>query len=488
VRTINYSSARCGAGKSVWADRQIASVPGRYVLAVDRRDVFQSRIGRINALAAEHGTHPAVVPLYSRSDTWADGVQDVRRRVREAGCRYGGHPHVVVVLTHEALKSSDLSTFRGWSLIIDEVPSIWDHASLRTPDSWRYLERLYNLIPVEDSGWSEVRAKADGPRSISRLYNDDLAAGLAVFHKRVRDRGVLVKLRAWEEAADGAPWPWFSLWSPSELAAFGTVSILGNAFEHSVTAKLLTSIFAAEVRLVPFEIGGGHETWTPRTVRLQHFAAAHQAGSHFLKDTPEGKEAQRRIALAVNGLADPADHYWSCNSFLYPDGGMVGEKVSPRAAGRNDLQRYSSGTFIYTAKPSDEEAATFAWFDISREEVIRAREQEDLLQMLWRSSLRAAADGRDVTFRVYDQAQAMFLRDALAQTGLPITVLVEQIDLALDSFERRKRGRPKGQQPTPAEMQARAERRRERDRLRKQASRAAARQADDEPEDGRKAA
>jgi len=165
---------------------------------------------------------------------------------------------------------------------------------------------------------------------------------------------------------------------------------------------------------------------------------------------------------------------------LYPDHALVGKKVSPKIAGSNDYKDLTCGTFIYTAKPSQAEERVFDWFGISREEVIRSREFEDLVQMFWRCSVREAGDQRPVEFRVYDQQQAEFLRDFIIQAGLPATtVAVEQIDLGLDEFRPNPVGRPR-QECLQQEIHEKAERKKERDRLRKEKQRARKREQGDQ--------
>ena len=127
----------------------MAANPGRYLYAVDRREVFSTRTDLIRSFAAQHDTAPTIVELYSRSDTWTGGIGDVRRAVREAGCQHAPRPHVIVMITHEALNSSDLSTYGGgWTCIIDEVPTMWSHGEIKSPASSRYLAAAYNLLPV----------------------------------------------------------------------------------------------------------------------------------------------------------------------------------------------------------------------------------------------------------------------------------------------------------------------------------------------------
>ena len=388
--TIHYSAARCGAGKTRWACERIAKTPGCYLLAVDRRDVFARRVETIEEFAAEHGTHPKVVQFYSKSEKWEGGISDVRRSVREAGCEYASFPHVVVVITHEALKSSDLSTYTGWTLIIDEVPTVWTHEEICTPVLWKYLRQVYNLIPVGDSGWSEVQAKADGA-SVADHHLDTYLAPMAVFHKRVKDQGVFAQLTDWQDAAGRKPWSWFSIWNLEELSAFEKVYLLANAFEQTVTYKLLASTSNTSVRFEPFDIPGA-TPWLPRAISIKYFASGHTAGTAFWTESVSGQECLRRISWWVNAHSDADNHYWSCNLGLYPDHALVGKKVSPRIAGSNDYKDLTCGTFIYTAKPSQAEERVFDWFGISREEVIRSREFEDLVQMFWRCSVREAGD------------------------------------------------------------------------------------------------
>ena len=64
---IEYSAALCGEGKTWWACRSMAETPGRYLYAVDRRDVFADRADLIRSFAAETGTAPKIGELYSHT-------------------------------------------------------------------------------------------------------------------------------------------------------------------------------------------------------------------------------------------------------------------------------------------------------------------------------------------------------------------------------------------------------------------------------------
>ncbi|MFZ6761410.1 hypothetical protein [Pseudoroseomonas sp. WGS1072] len=441
---IRYSAELCGAGKTWWACRHIAEKAGRYLLVVDRRAVFSDRKNLISRFASEVGTFPKIVEIFSASDEWIGGRPDVRRAVREAGCEHASQKHVVVLLTHEALKSSDLSTYRdNWHCIIDEVPTLWTHSEVCSPVLGQLLEKTYNLEPILKEGWSALRVKADGP-SLTDYYADTVLSGWGDIHRQIRDRDAFAKIGSWQDAASRSSWSLVSIWNPESLRAFSQVTLLGNAFEHTVTYKLLERHFGDVVKLEPFAVPTTrHVTWQPRKLLIRYFAKSHRAGSAFWA-TADGRECLRRIPWWVNAHTQRGAHYWSCNNSLYGSGQVMdGRRVSPKIAGENGLRNLTCGTFIYSAKPSQREREALSLFGISFDEVVRSREYEDLIQMLWRSSLRDAADTRSVEFRVYDQQQAELLLGFMAQAAPHVAVTLEQIDLGLDAFKPRKTGRPK---------------------------------------------
>lgn len=83
--------------------------------------------------------------------------------------------------------------------------------------------------------------------------------------------------------------------------------------------------------------------------------------------------------------------------------------LSPRQAGSNDWQHVHCVTSIYSSKPNGFERHLFETIGVSADEVRRAREYEDLLQFVFRSSIRDPNSSETVEVRVYDIAQAEFL-------------------------------------------------------------------------------
>jgi hypothetical protein len=111
----------------------------------------------------------------------------------------------------------------------------------------------------------------------------------------------------------------------------------------------------------------------------------------------------------------------------------------------DEYKQFSCASFFYTAKPSKAEEEAFARYSISRQDIIRARELEDLLQFLGRTCWRVPDDQREIDYRVYDYAQAQFLKEFIGNSGRPFAVILEYIkDAGVDEYKPKPVGRQKG--------------------------------------------
>ena len=187
-----------------------------------------------------------------------------------------------------------LSTFGGWTCIIDEVPNIWAHGETRSAASSRYLAFAYNFLPVEGTTWSQVQAKA-GSALLTALHNDTLlSSDLAELHRLVRDRGVIANVHTWEDTADGKPWPWGDV----DAGETGSVQASEPPRER-LRAHLDLQALGQDVRrygeahLVPAPSRG--ITWRPGTLLIRYFARTHRAGTTFWQEDAHGRECLRRI-------------------------------------------------------------------------------------------------------------------------------------------------------------------------------------------------
>jgi hypothetical protein len=444
--TIEFNSGTCGSGKTRYICKLAASTPGRYVIAIDRREIAQARIDTIKQFALEAGTEPMIECIFGKDDNGV-GVANVRRNIRFAGAGYSMHEHVIVIVTHEGLKTSDLTTYKdGWTLLIDEMLTIWTHGSLVSPAARLFLDQHYRLDESLDfRGYSTIRARSTSNVSTVDLHCDDLLCDLAVMDRRIRGGHVVANIIDWDATASRKQWSWWSVWSVLELAMFERVILAANAIETSVTYKMLKALYGEdELILKPFAIEPHHEVYRHRHLTISYFAANHTAGTTFF-NTELGKRGLGSVIDWLSANISPSSDkaYWSGNRSLIARVDIPNvTKISPRAAGRNDLAAYTTCAMLYTSKPSPDETTALKMCEVSRDNVVRTRETEDIFQMLMRSSLRDPSNEAAVILYVYDKTQAQEQARLIAESGLAITVALEHINVGLDVEGKPKAGRP----------------------------------------------
>lgn len=165
---------------------------------------------------------------------------------------------------------------------------------------------------------------------------------------------------------------------------------------------------------------------------------------------------------------------------------IEGDCVSPKIAGSNKYRDITVASVAYSAKPENTEIGLFRTFDITPNQITRAREYEDLIQILFRTSLRVPDDTRPIEWNVYDRKQAEFLASYLVDNGFPVTVHLEYRDIGIDVPARNRSIR--AELRTADEREALIARARENATERKRRLRAEARAAlgDEAPPRGRK--
>ena len=121
--------------------------------------------------------------------------------------------------------------------------------------------------------------------------------------------------------------------------------------------------------------------------------------------------------------------------------GVGGDHLSIRVSGSNDWTHVHDVSVAYAAKASPHEATILAELGVTSEQVTAAREHEDLVQFVMRSSLRDPGSTADVTVNVYDAKQAELVA-AYLRHHYPYDVAVEHHDIGISEVVRPRRGRP----------------------------------------------
>lgn len=401
--------------------------PGRYIYAVDRTEEFDRRHSLIAEEAAEAGRFIAIRSLSSKAGNVVS--RDFPLMIE----RSSDEEHVVVIITHEAMKMVDhfVVEGRGWSIIIDEDPKVWSSGSFDLGASTPFWEATYNLKPFA-KGYSKLLPKADAPSSRA-LAADDLTRPVAALHNRVQRGGAVINLEAWGELQHRQRLTYFSVWDVTELAVYDRAVILANSFTSLITYRLCTTLHPGVI-WKPISIGQ-NAVWQGRDLTIRYVAKDHRAGSTFFETTEAGQRAVQAWCAWVRTNVTAGQHYWAANK-KRGDLKLPGEQVSPKIAGSNKYRFLTECSVLYSAKASDAENKVFAAMTcglLDHEAVRRDREFEDLIQIVFRSSLRMPDDVRPVTVTVYDKEQATFLADYFQSAGFPFRTSLEFIDLGLTS-------------------------------------------------------
>jgi hypothetical protein len=475
-----------GCGKTQELLAEMAGVAGRYVFALPTTELVEEKLADLRREAEERGTEPMVRAVHSRAPGRTS--VGVARAISEAVEELSLLPHVVLLVTHEGLMAADFSSAAatGWHARVDEVPSAAVAGELRIPSSGRFFEAVYDLAPVETKGRHRVSLSADAP-GLADIMADDLVSGLAAFHKRAKSpQGVFVDVADWRDARDrGRAVKWWSAWTPADLAPFATATIAASGFFHSLTHLATRKWFADDVEFVRRDLG----TAAPRRERrvvLRYFTRGHRASTEWWvpsgrgkADNPEQKREGKRCLAAVcrylEGVANLG--YWSGNEAVvsYFEERLPGEQVRPKVAGSNAYRHHTSCALVYSSKARPEDAILLDVFGLTREEVERAREREDIWQFAMRGAIREAEFDGTYEVYLYDRWQAEALAAMLREEGVADDIVVEAVEAAGILDVQRPRPGPKAGAKTAASGKTFEEREAERragDRLRKQRQRA----------------
>ena len=448
--------------------REIAAQKGRYIFATSRINLISERIDDLRRQAAAAGTNPTIRAIHRK----ADNRLPVHVEIEEVASLHQHEEHVVVFITHEGMMGANLDGFAGWHIYIDENPAAVSSNAFTVPATATYLESAYDLVPLDGTKWSRLVLKPEAPNPAA-IINDDFLKGLATFDKRARStQGVYLDIDDWAKVkGSGRRLKWWSAWTPAELAAFESVTIAGAGYFHSIGYKATQAWFSDEVRFVAEEVIAP-ERACPRV--LIHYFTKHRGSTAFWQGT--GLPCLLRVIDHLKQVLDLG--YCATNTDIRPyfvGARLSGEMVSPRQEGTNALMHHESCALIYSSKAVPADGPSLEVFGLTKEDVERAREIEDIIQFVLRGALRRSDFGGEYRMYLYDLHQAKALAAYLEQEGIATVELMPVEEAGIMDVEREKPGR-KQVELDESSQEERKKRRRDADKNRKARNRAAERE------------
>jgi hypothetical protein len=460
---LKIKSGLPGCGKTTDILVEMIEIPGRYIFALPRIDLITEQKRDLVIKSQDSPTRPVIRAIHSSPSRRVP----VFRQITEAIVEHRDHEHVILLISHEGMMGADLSDLAGWHVRIDEVPAAVLTDKVRAEAGVIYLRETYALDPIPGTNWSRLRVRDEAPGT-KKILRDDVLKGLVSLDKRVRSaHGVYVDVQDWADLRErGRRLQWWSVWTPLQLRTAESVMIAGASYHHSLLARVTEALYPGQIKVEEVHIVG--QPRQPRRVFIHYFTHGHRGSSIFWQD--KGRPC---LVMLCRYLEPIPLGFWSGNKVVreYFFGRLAGEMVQPKTEGTNSLMQHTSCAFIYSAKMLPSDQPLIDLFELSREEIERARETEDVIQFAWRGDLRNPASSDDYHIHLYDRHQAEALAQYLIEQEVGTIELVPVEEAGLLGMQRPGRGRPSLEPEDPRGCEERRIERQAKDRERQKRKR-----------------
>lgn len=407
-----------GSGKSREFLQEVIETPGFYIFFSPIIDLIEEQIKALRL------ADPAIIVMEAHCEV-RGRRQRVQARLDEARKSVEGSPHlrVVIFATHESLMTCDLSEFGNWHVRIDEAPNAVQSGQIIMGQSSAYFAATFDL---ERAGkWSLLRPKI-GLGNWKETAQDTLLGNQPNFIKAAqRPGGVFVNIVDWEGVKS---FEWCSVWSPTFLRHTRSLKIAGASYMESLGFRVAQKWWADEVSFQP------HVIVRPRTgfpaISINYFTQAHD-GTTKLWEESIGRKFIKAICDHLTEH-EPSLGFWSGNEMAswLMEHRVNGEPLKPKQAGINEFDSAESCAFIYSSKPLEGDGPLRSLFGITDEQILGARETEDIFQFVFRGAIRRPE--YDGAYRIYlhTRRQAEALKDRIDATGIARSVELVPVDAA----------------------------------------------------------
>jgi hypothetical protein len=439
---------------------------GLYLFALPTHELINEQVR--DFLRADHSFETHAVYSQPGKGSTAKRLSEKRREMEAKGLRRGA-----IFTTHATLMDHPLDGFDDWEARIDEAPAAVQAGQFNIGVSTRkWLNDTFDLISRPGDPWSAVALK--GNRHDWKAIERDVGAKpLSRFIKEAtQPNRTFVRASSWDETDDI---DWFSMWSSLSLAHFRSVQVAGSGYTESIGFKTARDLYRDLLGVTIRKISPPR-TGQP-TIRVHFFTRLHKGTTTYW----ESHAGLRTIAPICDFLQAKlaGTAFWSGNKIIETVfyGRLAAPTfIQPMAMGLNKCREMSACAFIFSATATSDDKPLMAVFDLTKEDIERAREAEAINQFVMRGAIRNLDYDDPYDIYLYSEVQAERLRDHLRSIGFTRIDLVALDEIGIMNVEREKGSR---REPTAEERAAKVEERREADRARKQAKRDARAEAED---------
>jgi hypothetical protein len=258
-----------GCGKSYDMRQEAIHNPGLYLFAYPSLRLLREQAKAFEAEIAASRPASALQIMEAHSEARGGGSVESQLDRHLAFLTRNGISHGAILITHEGMMGSDLSSFADWNVRIDEAPTTIQSGTVKAPASAALLKTAIAIQPVGSHGWGELKLLG-GKKGWVALQNDDLLKPLAEMLKQAsRHHGVFVDTVEWKDE-----FGWCSIWPLTSLDHCRSIKIAGASYPISLGALVAKRWEGAKLNFAP-HAKPMVRTRQP-TIRIHYFTRSHE--------------------------------------------------------------------------------------------------------------------------------------------------------------------------------------------------------------------
>ncbi|TCW50889.1 hypothetical protein EDC53_102458 [Phytobacter diazotrophicus] len=393
-KKLKYISSDCGSGKTHTLIQQILRTYDRYIIVQ----------GTLQLVEQTHNDLGTVSKIITSKSCTESVEKELYEFLLNPTCR------VLLITDKSFLRITDLSLLRQWKIYLDDVVSFHDFATPNTNQKSLIENELFHSF--EAIGDNHVTAKP------VTEFNDVVLENAAKAFSFVKQYDhFLFNARFFEKVGGTNQYKQekdqLQVMSWVNLKRFIGLDITFMANDFENTLVYLSSPESFERTTIKLR-----ERSVPLQQRMRvHYFSDVPLTASLRSNSPE--QFEKVLEWIRSNLTD---YIFTVNSDQN-EKVLNGKYVPPKSRGINDYKNYTKAVWLSSLKPSNVEVKQCElMFGLTYEQIVQARENEELYQFIQRTKLRDYESDVVVDIYVFDKQQALSLADTPIFIDLAIEV------------------------------------------------------------------
>ncbi|MGY3929315.1 Uncharacterised protein [Aeromonas encheleia] len=324
--------------------------------------------------------------------------------------------HKVLIISDKSFSNISVSLLQSWRIFVDDVTTFSDFKNINEidPDMKKIVQnKVFSSVEVFGDDANFITAQKTNNKG-------DLLVNLTKSFSIVESNDKFFMNSSWFLEAEKIQLGITAFRDMSKYLGFD-ITFMANNFEKSTVYLAHPELFEK------IKLEGLSTRVIPVKERLKVFYFTKRILSKTWKDANpnELKKVYDHLSHEL-----PEKYYWTNNNSDTLS--LSGTKISPDARGINSLQSYDTCVWLACMRPNPVDVIHSKYaFGIDGEQLVVAREHENIYQFVNRGVVRDYDSSEIQTVYVFSEEQALSLVDK-----------PEYIDLGLDNNEPKKVGAP----------------------------------------------